>query len=302
MLKRALAATAAIGAGCFAYGALVETRAFTVRRFNLPLLPAGADPIRILHLSDLHLMPNQGYKVSWVQRLAELKPDLVVNTGDNHSHHRAWPRVLEAYDRLLDLPGVFVWGSNDYLAPRGIKNPLAYFAGPSTPPQPEDHPERELPWRTLGEAFTRSGWTDLTHRREVLDVRGVPLAFRGTDDGHLQRDDYRLIAGPPDPAGVLNLGVTHAPYLRLLDSFTADRMDLILAGHTHGGQVCIPGIGALVTNCDIDTKRVKGVSTHTVAGHTAALHVSGGLGCSPRANYRFACRPEASLLTLVARA
>jgi predicted MPP superfamily phosphohydrolase len=300
MLKRALATTAAVGLGCFAYGALVETRAYTLRRFSLPLLPTGADPIRILHLSDLHLMPTQNDKVAWVQRLADLKPDLVVNTGDNHSHRRAWPRVLEAYGRLLDRPGVYVWGSNDYLAPK-IKNPLAYFKGPSAPPQPEDHPERELPWRTLGAEFTRAGWTDLTHRRTTLSVRGVRLAFRGTDDGHLQRDHYDLVAGPPDPDAAVNLAVTHAPYLRLLDAFASDRMDLILAGHTHGGQVCVPGYGALVTNCDIDAQRVKGVSTHTADGHTAALHVSAGLGSSPFANYRFACRPEASLLTLVPR-
>lgn len=300
MLKKALAATAAVGAGCFAYGALVETRAYTVRRFTLPLLPAGADPIRVLHLSDLHLLPKQHHKVSWVQGLAALKPDLVVNTGDNHAHRQAWPRVLEAYGRLLEVPGVFVWGSNDYLAPR-LQSPLAYLHGPSRPLQPEDHPDRELPWRTLGKAFVKAGWTDLTHRRETMEVRGVRLAFRGTDDGHLQRDHYDLVAGPADPDAALNLAVTHAPYLRLLDDFACDRMDLILAGHTHGGQVCLPGVGALVTNCDLDTRRVKGISTHTAGGHTSAMHVSAGLGSSPFANYRFACRPEASLLTMVAR-
>lgn len=299
MLKRALAATAAAGLGCFAYGALVETRSFRLRRLSLPLLDAGADPIRILHLSDMHLMPWQDAKVAWVQRLAELEPDLVVNTGDNHSHRRAWPRVLEAYGKLLDLPGVYVWGSNDYLAPH-LKNPLAYIGGPSTPPQPEDHPERELPWRTLGAEFTKAGWIDLTHRRANLGVRGVQIALRGTDDAHLKRDRYDLVAGPPEHEAV-NLAVTHAPYLRLLDAFASDRMDLILAGHTHGGQVCVPFYGALVTNCDLDTRRATGASTHTAGGHTSALHVSGGLGCSPLANYRFACRPEASLLTLTPR-
>lgn len=297
MLKRTLTVTAAAALGCFAYGALIETRAFRLRQFSLPLLPTDADPIRILHLSDLHLMPWQDYKVDWVQQLAGLDPDLVVNTGDNHSHRRAWPRVLEAYGRLLDLPGVFVWGSNDYLAPR-LKNPLSYLRGPSTPPQPEDHPERELPWRTLGAELSRAGWTDLNHHRTTLEVRGLRVAFRGTDDAHLQRDHYERVSGPPEPDAAVNLAVTHAPYLRLLDAFTNDRMDLILAGHTHGGQVCVPGYGALVTNCDLDNRRVKGVSTHTSGGHTAALHVSGGLGCSPLANYRFACRPEATLLTV----
>lgn len=299
-MKRVLAATAAVGVGCVAYGALIESRAFALRRFTLPVLPRGADPVRVLHLSDLHLLPRQHSKVKWVQGLAALEPDLVVNTGDNHAHREAWPWVMKAYGRLLDLPGVYVWGSNDYLKPV-LKNPLRYFAGPSRPPQPEDHPQWELPWRTLGDEFTKAGWTDLTHRRETLTVRGMPLAFRGTDDGHLQRDNYELIAGPPDPDALINIAVTHAPYLRLLDAFASDRMDLILAGHTHGGQVCVPGYGALVTNCDIDTRRVKGVSQHTADGHTAAMHVSAGLGMSPFAPYRFACRPEASLLTLVAR-
>lgn len=77
----------------------------------------------------------------------------------------------------------------------------------------------------------------------------------------------------------------------------ADGMDLIFAGHTHGGQVCVPGYGALITNCDLDTARVKGLSRHGAAH----LHVSGGLGTSPFAPYRFANRPEVTLLTLTAR-
>ena len=99
---------------------------------------------------------------------------------------------------------------------------------------------------------------------------------------------------------MLNVGVTHAPYLRLLDAMTADGMDLIFTGHTHGGQVCLPGYGALITNCDLDADRVKGPSTHTAGGRTAQLHVSAGLGTSPYAPYRFACRPEVTLLTLTA--
>lgn len=299
-LSRAAVGVLGAGAACVGYGALVEVRSYTLREFGVPVLPVGADPVRLLHISDLHLLPSQDKKVAWVRSLASLRPDLVVNTGDNHSHPDAWPRVLEAYEPLLEVPGVFVWGSNDYLAP-GLKNPLSYFAGPSSPVQPESAPDRELPWRTLGAAFGQAGWQDLTHRRAVLQVKGMPFAFRGTDDGHLERDRYAEVAGPADPDAVLNLGVTHAPYLRLLDAFTADRMDLILAGHTHGGQVCLPGLGALVTNCDIDAARVKGLSTHTADGHTAALHVSAGLGTSPFAPYRFACRPEATLLTLLPR-
>ncbi|HHV21355.1 MAG TPA: metallophosphoesterase [Propionibacterium sp.] len=299
-LKRVLGGTVALGVGGIAYGALIESRAFVLRRFSLPLLPNGADPVRVLHLSDMHLLPRQRAKVTWVRGLADLKPDLVVNTGDNHAHPHIWPWVLEAYGRLLDLPGVYVWGSNDYLQPL-LKNPLDHLGGPKNPTRLEDHPGRELPWRTLGAHFDAAGWSNLVHRRETLSVRGMPLAFRGTDDAHSRRDRYELVTGPPDPTALINIAVTHAPYLRLLDAFASDGMDLILAGHTHGGQVCVPGHGALVTNCDLDTKRAKGVSQHTSGGHTSVLHVSGGLGVSPFGPVRFACRPEASLLTLVAR-
>ena len=73
--------------------------------------------------------------------------------------------------------------------------------------------------------------------------------------------------------------------------------ELLLAGHTHGGQLCLPFKGALVTNCDLDTGRAKGLHRH----HGSWLHVSAGLGTSPYAPVRFFCRPEATLLTLTAR-
>ncbi len=103
-----------------------------------------------------------------------------------------------------------------------------------------------------------AGSTSPTASRHAGGQRADRLAFRGTDDAHLGRDDYSTVAGPADPGADLNIGVTHAPYLRLLDAMTADGMDLIFAGHTHGGQVCVPGYGALITNCDLDPARVKG--------------------------------------------
>ena len=60
----------------------------------------------------------------------------------------------------------------------------------------------------------------------------------------------------------MRLGVAHAPYLRVLDQFARDGYDAVLAGHTHGGQVCLPFVGALTTNCDLDNARAKGVHRH----------------------------------------
>jgi uncharacterized protein len=295
---RVLLMTGALGAATLLYAGAYERNAYRLRRVEVPVLPAGTASVRVLHISDLHLTPYSRARQLWVSRLAALEPDLVVNTGDNMGHPEAVGFVLRSLGRLLDVPGVFVWGSNDYYAPT-VKNPLRYLVerGPRRPGQVE------LPWEDLGRGFTDRGWVDLTHERAALEIRGVRFGFRGTDDAHLERDDYAAVAGPIDRSAVdVAVGVTHAPYHRILDAMTADGHDLILAGHTHGGQVCVPGFGALVTNCDLDTRRVKGLSTHSAAGRTAWLHVSAGLGTAPTAPIRFACPPEATLLTLTAKA
>lgn len=297
-LARGALGLVGLGAGCLAYASLVEVRAFALRRVEVPVLPPGADPVRVLHVSDLHLTPMTSARQRWVAGLAALEPDLVIDTGDNLAHPDAVPYVLSSLGRLLEVPGVYVWGSNDYYAP-GFKNPLSYLLHPS---RPRDRSQQDLPWRDLDAGFRAAGWHDLTHTRSTLEIRGLRFGFRGVDDAHLGRADYGLVAGLVDRSAVdVSVAVTHAPYHAVIDPMAADGHDLIMAGHTHGGQVCVPFYGALVSNCDLDPRRAKGLSSHTVDGRTSRLHVSAGLGTSPYAPVRFACRPEATLLTLTAR-
>src|SRR5207302_802106 len=125
-LGRILLGTAALGTGTLAYAAGVERRRWTLRQATLPVLAEGAPPLRVLHISDLHMMPEQKSKQRWVAALADLDPDLVVNTGDNLAHRNAVPAVVRALGPLLDRPGLFVFGSNDYYAPKP-KNPARYL-------------------------------------------------------------------------------------------------------------------------------------------------------------------------------
>jgi len=294
-------AGAAAGAGLTAYAAW-EARQYTLRRVEVPLLPPGARPVRVLHLSDIHMTPGQRRKQEWLAGLTTLRPDLVVNTGDNLAHAASVPVVRDSLGALLDVPGVFVFGSNDYFAPT-LRNPLRYLL-------PDDGrrntASQRLPWPDLRDAFGVAGWIDLTNRREVVKVGDLSFAFAGVDDPHLRYDRLADVAGPADPHADVRLGVAHAPYLRVLDQYAADGYDAILAGHTHGGQVCLPGVGALTTNCDLDTARAQGLHRHPAAARdgdpgSAWLHVSAGVGTSPYARIRVACRPEATLLTLVPR-
>ena len=291
-----LAGGAALGAAALTWAAGYEVRAFTLRRAEVPVLAPGQRPLRVLHLSDLHLVPDQRRKRDWVRALAGLEPDLVVDTGDNLGHLEAVPAVLDALGPLLERPGAFVMGSNDYYAPM-FKNPVRYLL----PARQVRLGKQRLPTEDLRDGLLAAGWVDLDNARARLKVDHREIELVGTDDGHIRADRYPEVAGPADPAAALSLGVTHAPYRRILDPMVADGFGLVMAGHTHGGQLRVPGVGALVTNCDLPTRQARGLSTWSSGGREAWLHVSAGLGTSPYAPVRFACRPEATLLTLVER-
>jgi predicted MPP superfamily phosphohydrolase len=284
--------TVAAGAATLGYASLVERNRFTLRRFDVPVLAPGNSPLRVLHLSDLHLTARQRRKQQWVRRLDRLDPDLVINTGDTIAGLDAIEPTLEALGPLLDRPGAFVFGNNDFYAPRP-KNPLRYIV-----PERRRVFGRPLPWRELGRALVAAGWIDATHNRTTIKAGRHAVAVAGVDDPHLGRDRYDRIAGPADPSADVRLALTHSPEPRVVSRFAADRYDLVLAGHTHGGQLRVPGYGALVTNCGIDRPRARWLHRWN---DLTWLHVSAGLGTSPFAPVRFACPPEATLLTLTAR-
>jgi predicted MPP superfamily phosphohydrolase len=297
MRKRSLialsAGVAAAGGLSLAYASLVERNLFTLRRFDVPILEPDAEPLRILHISDLHMMPDQRRKQNWVNALIGADPDLVVVTGDNMANPNSVPGVLRALDPFLSVPGVFVFGSNDYRGPI-FKNPLRYLL-----PDREYRQGAELPADDLRAAFVDAGWADLNNARTILKAGGRSVELVGVDDPHVDLDDYESVAGPVSSGADLHIGVTHTPAKRVLDPMAADGFSLLLAGHTHGGQVCVPGYGALTTNCDLPHRMAKGL--HRWPGSDAWLHVSAGLGTHPTAPIRFACRPEASVLTLIPR-
>ena len=285
----------ALGGATFAYASLVERNMFTLRRFDVPVLEPDAEPMRILHLSDLHMTPGQRHKQQWVRELVGTDPDLVIVTGDNMAHPDSVPGVIRALAPVMDRPGAFVFGSNDYRGPV-FKNPLGYFNRDKEYVQGVELPAEEL--RT---AFTEAGWTDLNNHRTTIKAGGRTVELVGVDDPHIDRDDYESVAGPASGAVDLRIGLTHSPEPRIVDAMAADGFDLVLAGHTHGGQVRVPVYGALVTNCGLDRSMARGLHRWPASGGDTYLHVSAGLGTHPTAPIRFSCPPEASILTLIPR-
>jgi predicted MPP superfamily phosphohydrolase len=286
--------TVATGAAVVGYATLIERNWFALRRFNVPVLPPGATPVRVLHISDAHLTPGRKLLADWIRALDRLDPDLVINTGDSIAHAQAVPAFLDALGPLLDRPGAFVLGSNDMYSPEP-RNPARYLYRKNHGRHERKPPN--LPWEKLCDGMGEAGWLDLNNRRGKVRIGSLDVALAGVHDSHVKRDRYDQVAGLADTAAGLRLGVMHSPEPRLLDQFAADGYDLLLAGHTHGGQLRMPFYGTLVTNCGIDRERARGLHRYSEAW----LHVSAGLGTSPWAPARFACRPEATLLTLVPR-
>lgn len=292
--------------------ALAEARWPVLRRVDVPVLAPGEQPLTILHLSDLHLTDRTDARVAWVRGLADLRPDVVVNTGDNLSFASGVGPLRHALEPFVDLPGAFVLGDHDYRTTI-FKLPTRYLR---SDPRSGDDPGREaaveaLPWQEVREIQASGGWAELSNTRGSLTVKGRGIELVGVDDPHADRDRFPTPSGYPQDAAVMNrwgrplrLGLLHAPYRRVLDAMADDGVDLALAGHTHGGQLCLPFFGALVTNCDVDRGRASGLSRWPgrIGADTAAdmyLHVSAGLGTSPYTPVRVACRPEATLLTLL---
>jgi predicted MPP superfamily phosphohydrolase len=304
----ALGVVAAAGAAAFAWGSIVERNRFGVRVEVLPILAPGSKPVRVLHLSDMHMAPWQTGKQAWLRTLAELEPDLVIDTGDNLGHADGLIGIEAALDPLSGIPGVYVHGSNDYFGPV-FKNPFNYFL----PSRVRNYRTADLDTGALEEYFDETlGWVNLNNAAAILDINGTRFEFFGVNDAHRGWDRLDLLPGElevlregedeDDPAqtNAVSIGVTHAPYRRVLDAFVTYDARAIFAGHTHGGQVRIPGLPALVTNCDIPADQARGLSVWTHAGRRALLNVSAGIGTSIYAPVRFACPPEAVLVELVA--
>ena len=289
-VMQAAAATAASGLAW----SLVERRWFTLRHETMPALGrAVASMLRVLHLSDLHLTPGDRRMAAFVRGTLVHAPDLVVVTGDMLGH----PEAIDDAVALLadvgrDRPAVAVLGSNDRYGPV-LRNPLRYLRGPTTM-----HPGVALDTERLVVGLKEAGWHVLRNQRVIVPTAAGDIDVIGLDDPHIGAASPDQIDWTPVHGCTARLGVVHAPYVDVVERFASADVDLTLAGHTHGGQVRVPGIGALVDNCDLPLRMARGVSSYDAH---MWLHVSAGLGTSRYAPVRFACRPEASILDVVPR-
>jgi predicted MPP superfamily phosphohydrolase len=282
-LITSLAVVAGGGALCVAYGVFVERRWYRRRRYRLPVLPAGTGPVSLLHLSDLHFMRRDRRKADFIATFSP--PDVTVVTGDLLGEPAGVETVVAALRPVRGrLASYVVLGSNDYYAPRPL-NYLNYF-------RKERRRRKGIRGRApeLIEQLEADGWTHLNNRRVTLSADGARFEVLGLDDPHIERHDLRV--APRSDPDAFGLAVVHSP--DPVPELVALDYRLIVTGHTHGGQVRLPVVGAVVTNSAMPAKLSMGLSRLG----PALMHVSPGLGTSKFAPFRFLCRPEATVLEL----
>jgi predicted MPP superfamily phosphohydrolase len=271
---------------CVCYGIFIERTWYRTAKYRLQVLPGGASaPLTVLHMSDLHFVRRDVRMAGFLAGLP--RADIAVVTGDMLGEPQGLEGVVAAVRPVRGRVGsYFVLGSNDYFVPKPL-NYTNYF---------RRTPKRRVGERSRSEELIRAleadGWVHLKNRRLSATNDGVRLEVVGMDDPHIERHDLR-VAPRHDPEA-FGLAVVHSP--DPAPELVALGYQLILSGHTHGGQVRMPFLGALVTNSQVPTKLCMGLSRF---GSTY-LHISPGLGTSKYAPFRFLCRPEATILELAA--
>lgn len=266
----------ALGTALLYWGAVVEPRrlGLTQMELELPGLPAGSAPIRLLHISDLHMERPAQREEELVALARAAQPDLIVITGDflNLSYNRDETAVAQVQHLL-----------------RRLHAPYGVYATLGSPPVDL----REVVPALFDEVPTqllRDEWQSV----DLGDGRHIHLL--GLDCTHYRQEDaWRLACiDAARPAGSVHVLLYHSP--ELMPEASAADFDLYLCGHTHGGQVRLPFIGPVITSSQLGRRYVMGhyeeEGTH--------LYVSRGVGLeglsAPR--IRFLSPPEITLFTL----
>jgi predicted MPP superfamily phosphohydrolase len=283
--------TIALAGSATAAYAVWETRAYRFVEHRLEV--AGRAPVlSVLHISDTHLTARNRRLTAWLRELPgklDRPPDVAIATGDMIDDDSGIEPLEEVLAHLTGRLGSFyVFGSHDYFqsTPRGALRSLVHRYSGSREPRSARYTDSDR----LRAALADAGWTSLNNHYAVLSHEGRRIRIAGVDDPYLNR--HRLEHVIREPEDDLAIGLVHAP--DIVSEWVLAGYDLVLAGHTHGGQIRLPLAGALVTNCKLPSALAQGPN-RVGAGW---LHVSPGLGTSKFSPVRFLCSPEVTLLRL----
>jgi len=286
---------AGLGASALLAGLATAVYATRVdpRRYRLEKLTVTTDgacsparPLKILHISDLHLSYPESHKIEFLKKITQEEYDLIALTGDIIENYTGLPYLRSILSRKPRLGAYAVLGNHDYYAYSMFHKTVGRLF------RRFRHPRERRDVQPLIEALQQSGFTVL--RNSAVHHAEAGLHVLGVDYPTLHPEllqDLVAEAGAGDYIVVL----FHMPIH--LDNIVRTGAHLALGGHTHGGQIRIPGLGAIITDSELPRRDASGLFRR----QATAFHISRGLGADPRTNIRFNCPPAATVLEVVRR-
>lgn len=242
-----------------------------------------SQPLRILHLSDTHFARPDKSLSRFFDRLAQASYDFIVITGDIFDCEEGIPHAVENLKKLKAKHGIYaVFGNHDYYDYRIIDIATMGFRG-------RNHPSAQQPVQEFSKALKEAGVQLLINERAEIKAGNQVISVYGLDDPTTGHADIEKAMHQYDATHV-NLLLTHT-----IDAFFyigEDEIDLAFTGHSHGGQICLPWIGALITHTQFGPAYVEGIKI--LKG--AVCSISRGIGTSRFLALRLLAPPEAILL------
>jgi len=238
---------------------------------------------RILHLSDTHLSEPEAEKLRFLEEVTDGDFDLVVLTGDVFENYTGLKYASSLLSRQPKLGAYAVLGNHDYYNYSFFNKIVGRIN------RRWRHPMEYRDVKPMIKALSNTGWDVLLNesRTHAEGVHVVGVDYPGIEPAELTR----LVSEAPD--GHMKLALFHMP--RFLHTFVDAGVDIAVGGHTHGGQIRVPGVGALITDSELSRKEASGL---IYRGKTA-FHISRGLSADPRSNFRLFCPPAATIIEVV---
>ncbi len=283
------AVTLGLGAGLFYYGTRVETKRFRleqlrVRTGTIGGATSGKQSLKILHISDLHLSGNDEEKVQFIRKITDEDYDLIVLTGDVFEFLDGLKFGPSLLSRRPRLGAYAVFGNHDYYDYSIFNKTFGRLN------RKYRHPARRNNIEPHRISLEAGGFKVLIN--ESVLIAEENLFIVGIDYFGIKENELQKLMDKA-PVDALKLALFHVP--KYLDSFSKAGFHAAFGGHTHGGQIRVPGLGALITDSDLSRKNASGMVD--VGG--TKIHVSRGLGADPRSNIRLFCPPAATAIELI---
>lgn len=291
LLGLSLLGTAAVGVGSYVK-ARKEAFEFRTETVSVKVETNGSGKgskgkkLRILHLSDLHIARNESSrKLSFLQDVTNDEFDLVFLTGDIFEHDESTLYSPYLLSRKPRLGAYAIFGNHDYyhysMTQRIVGRIFKKFRHP--------HEKKIRDLDNMTDSLEGCGYKVL--RNEAVHLKDDQISIIGIEFPGVPKEELLKISEKSNKDH-LKLALFHIP--KELHQFSDAGVHMAFGGHTHGGQVRLPGIGAIITDSDLPRKYASGL----VKQGETVFHISRGLGSDPRTNFRLNCPPTAHIIEL----